>query len=235
MLEALFFLAIFVLRKFVKFGTMALNIFSLGNPRKYMSNKQADLLLQLVEALDAAGSSVKAAEQWAQKRAKELGVPPEKVFASAQEASSLMDSADVESGRVIEGAFDGQNMIDGEGNIYPVPANYASKSKLVEGDKLKLTIADNGAFIYKQIDLVPRKLLVGHLVIDGSQYQVLADKKVFNVLYASVTFYRARVGDQVTIIVPEEGVSKHAAIENVIPQSVVESSAVDISKLEVMA
>jgi len=75
------------------------------------------------------------------------------------------------------------------------------------------------------IELVDRKLLVGHLVLDGSQYQVLIDNKVYNVLYASVTYYRAQVGDQVTIIVPAEGTAKNAAIENIIPQSVVEAKA----------
>ena len=48
------------------------------------------------------------------------------------------------SGKVIEGVFDGQTMVGPDGKNYPVPANYASKSKLVEGDILKLTIADDG-------------------------------------------------------------------------------------------
>src|SRR5690606_2361075 len=48
------------------------------------------------------------------------------------------------AGKVIEGVFDGQTMIGPDGKTYPVPANYASKSKLVEGDILKLTIADDG-------------------------------------------------------------------------------------------
>src|SRR3712207_6782664 len=43
-------------------------------------------------------------------------------------------------GKVIEGVFDGQNMVGSDGKTYPVPANYASKSKLVQGDILKLTI-----------------------------------------------------------------------------------------------
>ena len=54
-------------------------------------------------------------------------------------------------GKVIEGVFDGQNMVGSDGKTYPVPANYASKSKLVQGDILKLTIAEDGAFLYKQI------------------------------------------------------------------------------------
>ncbi|MFZ1243390.1 MAG: hypothetical protein WAQ22_04605, partial [Candidatus Saccharimonas sp.] len=35
------------------------------------------------------------------------------------------------SGKIIEGVFDGQVMIGPDGKNYPVPANYASKSKLV--------------------------------------------------------------------------------------------------------
>ncbi|MDZ7744984.1 MAG: hypothetical protein U5K77_04515 [Candidatus Saccharibacteria bacterium] len=66
-------------------------------------------------------------------------------------------------GKVIEGVFDGQNMVGSDGKTYPVPANYASKSKLVQGDILKLTIADDGAFMYKQIGPIPRKQLVGTL------------------------------------------------------------------------
>ena len=54
-------------------------------------------------------------------------------------------------GKVIEGVFDGQNMVGSDGKMYPVPANYASKSKLVQGDILKLTIADDGAFLYSRV------------------------------------------------------------------------------------
>ena len=163
-----------------------------------MSEKE--LLVNLVESIEAAKSSLKAAEKWAQKLSEKMGIPSSKVEQLAQE-KSLDTYNDVDEARVIEGVFDGQNMIDALGNTYPVPANYASKSKLVEGDRLKLNIADNGAFIYKQIELIPRTLVVGNLVLEGSQYQVLAENKVYNVLYASVTFYRAQVGDQVTIIV----------------------------------
>jgi len=180
------------------------------------------MLVNLVESLDAARSSIKAAEKWAEKLGDKLGIPTSKVEQLAQE-TVIETHSDEDESRTIEGVFDGQNMIDGEGSQYPVPANYASKSKLVEGDRLKLNIAENGAFIYKQIELIPRDLVVGHLVLDGSQYQVLVDNKVYKVLYASVTFYRAQVGDQVTIIVPENGNSKYAAIENVIPQKTPEA------------
>ena len=75
------------------------------------------------------------------------------------------------SGKIIEGVFDGQVMIGPDGKSYPVPANYASKSKLVEGDILKLTIADDGGFIYKQIGPIPRRQIIGTLVQhDGAYY-----------------------------------------------------------------
>ncbi len=122
-----------------------------------------------------------------------------------------------EDEKIIEGFFDGKNMVSADESQYPVQANYASKSKLVYGDKLKLTIKLNGAFVYKQIELIPRKLLTGNLILDGSQYKVLTKGKEYNVLYASVTFFRANVGDEVTIIVPESGEADWAVIENILP------------------
>src|SRR5882757_3352234 len=75
-------------------------------------------------------------------------------------------------GKVIEGVFDGQNMIGSDSKTYPVPANYASKSKLVQGDILKLTIADDGTFLYKQIGPIPRKQVVGSLELKEGHYFV---------------------------------------------------------------
>lgn len=107
-------------------------------------------------------------------------------------------------GKIIEGVFDGQNMVGSDGKTYPVPANYASKSKLVQGDILKLTIAEDGAFLYKQIGPIPRKQIVGLLKQENGHYFVEAGKKNYRVLLASVTYFKAKPGDQVSINVPEE-------------------------------
>ncbi len=107
-------------------------------------------------------------------------------------------------GKVIEGVFDGQIMIGPDGKSYPVPANYASKSKLVEGDILKLTIADDGGFIYKQIGPVVRKQIIGTLVQHDGTYYVEANGKEYRILLASVTYFRLTEGNQVTIIIPED-------------------------------
>lgn len=118
------------------------------------------------------------------------------------------------AGKVIEGVFDGQTMIGPDGKSYPVPANYASKSKLVEGDILKLTIADDGSFIYKQIGPVARRQIIGTLVTHDGAYFVEANGKEYRVLLASVTYFRAKVGDQISIIIPEDNRdAEWAAIE----------------------
>lgn len=107
-------------------------------------------------------------------------------------------------GKIIEGVFDGQNMVGSDGKNYPVPANYASKSKLVQGDILKLTIADDGSFLYKQIGPVPRKQVVGALRLENGHYFVDVGGKNYRVLLASVTYFKAKPGDQVSVNVPED-------------------------------
>jgi len=122
------------------------------------------------------------------------------------------------SDNIIEGVFDGQNMIGPDKRAYPVPANYASKSKLVQGDILKLTIQPDGTFLYKQIGPTERKTLIGILGFDDNQYKVVAGNKTYKVLLASVTYFHAEVGDKVTIVVPAKQDSEWAAIENILPK-----------------
>ena len=107
-------------------------------------------------------------------------------------------------GKVIEGVFDGQNMVGSDAKTYPVPANYASKSKLVQGDILKLTIADDGSFLYKQIGPIPRKQVVGTLKLENGHYFVDVNGKQYRVLLASVTYFKAKPNDQVSVNVPED-------------------------------
>ena len=117
-------------------------------------------------------------------------------------------------GKIVEGVFDGQKMAGPDGKEYPVPANYASKSKLVEGDLLKLTIADDGSFIYNQIGPTDRTQVIGTLVQHDGAYYVEANGREYRILLASVTYFRINVGDQVTIIVPTDNLeATWAAVE----------------------
>jgi hypothetical protein len=124
---------------------------------------------------------------------------------------------DTSNGTVIEGAFDGQVMLGTDGKQYPVPANYASKSKLVEGDMLKLTITEDGAFLYKQIGPIDRRHAIAVVTQDeAGNYYVLADGKPYRVLLASITYFKTAPGDEVAIVTPRGLEATWAAIENVI-------------------
>ncbi|MEK9151512.1 MAG: hypothetical protein AAB547_02680 [Patescibacteria group bacterium] len=124
---------------------------------------------------------------------------------------------DTTGGTVIEGTFDGQIMLGTDGKQYPVPANYASKSKLVEGDMLKLTITGDGAFLYKQIGPIDRRHAIAVVTQDeNGNYYVLADGKPYRVLLASITYFKAAPGDEVAIVTPRGIEATWAAIENVI-------------------
>ncbi|MFH1430792.1 MAG: hypothetical protein ABIG71_04755 [Candidatus Uhrbacteria bacterium] len=148
------------------------------------------------------------------------------------------DSDDV---RVIEGVFDGQNMVGPDGKQYSVPSNYSSKSKLVEGDILKLRITPRGAFVYKQVGPIARERQVGVLERDDvtgeyvvivpdaeSERSVIARAVVerqdlptseyrrYRILRASVTYYKGGPGDEVVVLVPKDAPSTWAAVENII-------------------
>ena len=170
---------------------------------------------QLLESVEKDLQSAKQIVQQLISAVPEAGSETEKE-AIAERAKNLNV---LEGGKVIEGVFDGQNMVGPDGRIYPVPANYASKSKLVEGDVLKLTIAPDGSFIYKQIGPVERKRILGVMVQDEKgDYRVIAEGKSCKVLLASLTYYKGEPGDQVTLLVPTGQDSSWAAVENVIKQ-----------------
>ena len=127
------------------------------------------------------------------------------------------DSDDV---KIIEGTFDGQIMLGTDGKQYPVPANYASKSKLIKGDMLKLSITSDGSFIYKQIGPVTRKMAIGTVNQDtDGNYFVVAEGKAYRVLLASITYFKVEPGDEVTIVTPRDLDSEWGAIENLLQKS----------------
>lgn len=135
---------------------------------------------------------------------------------------SIIVNPEIKTGKagekIIEGVFDGQNMVGPDGKIYSVPANYASKSKLVEGDILKLTIHNDGSFIFKQIGPVERERIIGNLIFNEAkiQYYVVSGDQKWKVLTASVTYFKGKVGDETVILAPKDCKSRWAAVENII-------------------
>jgi hypothetical protein len=121
--------------------------------------------------------------------------------------------------KIVEGVFTGEEMLGADGNKYPVPVNYASKSKLVQWDRLKLTVDPTGRMMYKQIMPIERDMKVALLAKDNAKFIAVADGVTYNVLTAAVTHFKAEIGDSITIIVPKGKEATFAAIEAVIPKS----------------
>ena len=182
-----------------------------------------DNLIAIQELIDSAMSSLKTAQSLLRDLTGVTDSSRERL--SARASSMGLGAYASAATKVVEGVFDGQNMVDSNGQTYPIPANYASKSKLVEGDGMKLTITEEGKFIYKQIAPLERRTVVGVLIQEDGQYKVLAEGKAYRILLASITFYRAEVGDQVTILIPKQGEAKWGAVEAVIPKHLVEAAA----------
>ena len=119
--------------------------------------------------------------------------------------------------KIIEWVFTWEEMLDSKWNKYPVPVNYASKSKLVQWDRLKLIIAPNWRMTYKQIAPIERETKIWLLTKDKWKYQVVVDWETYNVLTAAVTHFKWNIWDKVTIILPKWKPASFAAIDTIIP------------------
>ena len=131
---------------------------------------------------------------------------------------------EVIEGNVIEGEFDGYFMVGEDLKKYPVPVNYSSKSKLIPGDKLKVTIKENGELIYKLITPAERKHVRAVLTKDEKDTSkflaISSDKQTYNLNTAAVSFFKGLPGDEVYITINKEGKGNYAALEAIIKAGV---------------
>lgn len=123
-----------------------------------------------------------------------------------------------ENNKIIEWVFTWEEMLWADWYRYPVPSNYSSKSKLVQWDKLKLTIEPNWKMLYKQIAPIEREIKVWLLIKENQKFWVVSEWKTYNVLTAAVTHFKAEIWDSLTIILPAWKEATFAAIEAVIPK-----------------
>lgn len=185
---------------------------------------QASKLALVKEMIESAESNLRSAKQLLNEL---VGSGSKSIYTKlAQELSPAHTEDDGET-KVVEGIFNGEFMTTKDKKDYPVPANYASKSKLVPGDVLKLTIKEDGSFLYKQIGPVERKRVIGTLTFEDGQYKVIASAKAYKVLLASVTYFKAEVGDKITLVIPAIEDSEWGSIENVLPK---ETESLDLDE-----
>ncbi len=129
-----------------------------------------------------------------------------------------LNTYESEDSKVVEWVFTWEEMLWVDNHKYPVPVNYASKSKLVQWDRLKLTIEPNWKMLYKQIKPIEREIKVWLLTRDQWKFQVISEWSTYNVLTAAVTHFKAEIWDSVSIIIPQWKQANFAAIEAVIPK-----------------
>jgi hypothetical protein len=121
--------------------------------------------------------------------------------------------------RVIEGVFTWDAMLWADGNSYPIPHNYASKSKLVQGSKLKAVIAADGKITYKIIEEIAFETKIWLVALNRDKFQVVSGVKSYHVLMAAITFLKAQVGDTVSFRIPAGKDATYAALESIIPKN----------------
>jgi hypothetical protein len=116
--------------------------------------------------------------------------------------------------RIIYGVFNGEHLDGEDGKHYPVPGNYASKSCLVEGDELKLTITEDCKFIYKQIKLAERKKFIARVVEEDGRIMLINEKgRLFGLLPVVISFFQLKPDDEVVAVISEDRNSHYAAVE----------------------
>ncbi len=138
---------------------------------------------------------------------------------------SVKSQEEANAAEVVEGHFDGESMIGDNGQTYPVPQNYASKSQLVVGDRMKWILTKN-AFgevheVYKLTQPVPRDRVVGKFLVDGNNYCVMlpAFPSPVRILKASATYamknLNLKIGDDIAMYIPKNGVPTWGAFISV--------------------
>lgn len=115
--------------------------------------------------------------------------------------------------KIIYGVFDGKNMLADDTKIYPVPPNYASKSKLIDGDGLKLTLTEQGEFIYKQVVKLERKKVFSKVVELNGSLVTIIEEKIYNIPIPSINYFKLKDGDEIIAVLAKDGKCNWIAVE----------------------
>lgn len=168
-----------------------------------MSAKKIETALSMLEVME---NNLKTTKNLLKQVINENGIPSSASFKRTPGNPSQEESNALE---VVEGYFDGENMMGDNTQIYPVPQNYASKTQLVIGDRMKWILTHNRE-IFKLIQPAKRKRVTGTFQTEGDNYVVLVDElpNPVKILKASSTYAMKNLdlkeGDTVAIYIPED-------------------------------
>lgn len=116
----------------------------------------------------------------------------------------------------IEGEFDGAYLVAEDGSKHEVPANYAAKSRLVYGDKLKI-VEEDGKKVFKQIQKLDRKEVKGVLSKKEGKWYLLADEGTYKISDIAAEFNQVQLNEKAVALVPENQINApFAALDRVL-------------------
>jgi hypothetical protein len=204
------------------------NRFNMSNSKK---------ISQILNLIEIANNNIQTARTLLTSLATESGIKVTGEIRTPGTSSTDEDSAL----EVVEGFFDGENMIGDNGQIYTVPPNYASKTQLVIGDRMKWILTKDRE-VYKLILAAPRERVTGTFAIEGEHYVVLVDKHPtpIKILKASATYAIKNLGliqgDEVAITIPKDTTPTWGAFNTVLkgqPEEQGKENAVAASTSEI--
>lgn len=120
----------------------------------------------------------------------------------------------------VEGYFDGQYLISDDGRKTEVPGNYAAKSRLVYGDRLKVFV-EAGKQVFKQITKAERKKVEGILNKKEGRWCLLANEGTYKISDVAAEFNNAELNDKAYAYVPMDNLNvPFAALDLVVKSGV---------------
>lgn len=102
------------------------------------------------------------------------------------------------------GKYDGMFMITEAGKKYPVPDNYAAKTKLVYGDKLKMIEGPEGRR-FKLLEEVERIEAEAQLAVKDGHFEALGKDGSYKILQGAVRYWNGAEGNKIKILLPKGG------------------------------
>jgi hypothetical protein len=187
-----------------------------------MSGKKIENILNLIEIAE---NNLKTARNLLIQVAGEKGIKPSPSPSISSTPSALKNNEEERALEVVEGYFDGESMIGDNGQTYIIPPNYASKTQLVIGDRMKWILTPERE-VFKLIQPAPRERVIGTFAIEGENYVVLVDKypSPIKILKASATFAMKnlglQVGDEVAILIPRDATPVWGAFSSVVKSQI---------------
>jgi hypothetical protein len=180
-----------------------------------MSNKKIQNILKLVEICE---NNLKNAKSLLLEVLEDRGSSPMDMTPSVPKS---ITNSNIEALEVVEGYFDGESMIGDNGKTYLVPQNYASKTQLIVGDRMKWILTEERE-IFKLIQPASRDRVTGTFGIEGGDYVVMVDNfsNPIKILKASATYAMKHLGmqpgDEVAIYVPKDTTPTCGAFINIV-------------------